>query len=75
MQKSPSAASFDSQKTGISSIFEKKGISLGASKAVNGVVSGLGRGEHIASRSASASGRDDKKKKRSWRKESLGDAS
>jgi lysosomal acid lipase/cholesteryl ester hydrolase len=75
MQKSLSAASFDSQKTGILSIFEKKGISLGASKAVNGVVSGLGKGEHITSGSASASGRDDKKKKRSRRNESLGDAS
>jgi lysosomal acid lipase/cholesteryl ester hydrolase len=43
--RSSSRASFDSQKSRQSSLFNTKGISLGVGRAVSGLVDGLGKGE------------------------------
>ncbi|KAF2732363.1 alpha/beta-hydrolase [Polyplosphaeria fusca] len=45
LQKSPSRLSIDSQKSGKHSVFGERGITLGAGKAVSGVVEGTGHGE------------------------------
>lgn len=75
-QRSPRRQSFDSQKSGTGNIFNKQGISLGVSKAVSGIVDGLGRGEGSGSgkenSDTGADAEERKKKKKAKRRTNLG---
>ncbi|KAH7112806.1 Alpha/Beta hydrolase protein [Dendryphion nanum] len=74
-QKSPRRQSFDSQRSNTPSIFNKQGISLGASKAISGIVDGFGRGEGSGSGKEISDAEERKKKKKTKRRNNLGSPS